>query len=118
MINYLSSNLSVSIYQFHYTELNSLTNKIYNWNGQLIVMAAFYNYTDVNFQALNLYDSTGSHILHTAATHTNCYSVCYSGNNSGTPLYNLPLSNLNSIRFSWNIATTSTGSLMAKVYYI
>ena len=118
MINYLSSNLSVSIYQFNYTELNTVTDKIYNWSGGLIVFGAFYNFTDQDFSQLNLYDNSGNHILHTAGTHQNCFSVCFSGSNTGNVLYNIPISNLNSIRFQWNIPAVSTGSLIAKIYYI
>ena len=118
MINYLSSNLSVSIYQFDYTELNSIVSKTYIWNGQLIVFGAFYNYTDQDFTQLRLKDSSGSDILHSAGTHSNCYSIAFSGPNTAQTLYNLPISDMNSITFSWNIPSIGSGKLIAKLYYI
>lgn len=118
MINYISSNLSVSIYQFNYTELNSITTKSYLWNGGLIVFAAFYNYTDIDFTTLELTDGNGDVIVHAAGTHSKCYTVAFSGSNAGQPLYNLQLVNLTSIQFNWNSITANNGSLMVKVYYI
>lgn len=119
MINYLSSNLSFSIYQFSYQELNSISTKSYVWNGSLIVFGAFYNYTDVNFNKLDLSDNFGNQILHTAATHSNCYTVAFSGTSSGNPLNTYFITDLNQITFDWSlIGTAITGSLMVKLYYI
>jgi hypothetical protein len=117
MINYLSSNLSVSIYQFSVAEVNA-GSKSYVWNGNLIVFVAWFNYLDKNFTNLQLLDGTGAHLVHTVNTHSNCYSIAFSGNNAGNPLETLPISNLNSIRFNFGISPVSTGNLIAKVYYI
>lgn len=119
MINYLSSNLSVSIYQFSYQELNSITTKNYVWNGSLIVFGAFYNFTDVDFSKIDLLDAGAQHVLHTAGTHTNCYTIAFSGSNTGQPLYINAISSMNGIIFDWNLnGTASSGSLMVKLYYI
>jgi len=117
MINYLSSNLSVSIYQFSVAEVNA-GSKSYVWNGNLIVFVAWFNYLDKNFTNLQLLDGTGAHLVHTVNTHSNCYSIAFSGNSAGNPLETLPISNLNSIRFNFGISPVSTGNLIAKVYYI
>lgn len=119
MINYLSSNLSLSIYQFSYQELNSITSKSYVWNGSLIVFAAFYNYLNVNFNHLDLLDNFGNHIVHSAGTHANCYTVAFSGDNAGQPLSTNLITDMNAIFFDWNLnAVASSGSLMVKLYYI
>lgn len=119
MINYLSSNLSVNIYQFSYQELNTLSTKNYVWNGSLIVYGAFYNYTDVDFQSLSLLDNAADYILHTAPTNSNCYTIAFSGTNSGGPLYTNLIANMNGIIFDWNLSgTATTGSLMVKLYFI
>ena len=119
MINYLSSNLSVSIYQFSYQELNLLNTKSYVWNSSLIIFGAFYNYTDKNFQNLALLDGAGNDILHLANTHRDCYTVAFSGSATGSPLYNLPVNNLNQIIFDWNLSgVAASGSLIVKLYYI
>lgn len=119
MINYLSSNLSLSIYQFSYQELNSLTTKSYVWNGSLIVFGAFYNYTNVDFANIDLLDGSANHILHTAGTHTNCYTIGFSGSNTGQPLFNNAITSMNQIIFDWNLnGVATTGSLMVKLYYI
>jgi hypothetical protein len=120
MINYLSSNLSLSIYQFSYQELNSINSKSYVWNGSLIVFGAFYNYTNLNFNNLELTDNAGNNILHTAGTHSNCYTVAFSGTNAGNPLNTNLISDMNTIFFNWTLAagTATTGSLMVKLYYI
>jgi len=119
MINYLSSNLSVSIYQFHYTELNSINTKNFIWNGGLIVYGAFYNYTNGNFSNLDLLDASATHILHTAPTDAGCYTIAFSGTNSGAPLNTAAISSMNGIIFDWNLnLAPTTGSLMVKLYYI
>ena len=117
MINYLSSNLSVSIYQFSTDEINS-GGKSYVWNNSLIVFVAWYNYLDQDFTSLTLKDKTLNDIVHPVSTHSNCYSISFSSNNSGNPLETLPISDLNIINFDFNIATVNTGKLIAKVYYI
>lgn len=117
MINYLSSNLSVSIYQFNYSEINAGT-KNYVWNNGLIVFVAYFNYLDQNFTALELTDAVGNNIVHTVSTHINCYSIAFSGSAGGNPLEILPISYMNQITFNFGISTVLTGSLIAKVYYI
>ena len=117
MINYLSSNLAVSIYQFSVAEV-ALGNKSYVWNGSLIVFVAWFNYLDNDFTSLELTDATGSNIVHPVSTHQNCYSIAFSGAAGGNPLETLPISNMNAIRFNFNIGPITTGNLIAKVYYI
>jgi hypothetical protein len=117
MINYLSSNLSVSIYQFSVTDVNA-TVKTYVWNGSLIVFVAWFNYLDQDFTSLDLTDAAGNNIVHGVSTHSNCYSIAFSGNSAGNPLETSPISNLNQIRFNFNISPVTTGYLIAKVYYI
>lgn len=118
MINYLSSNLSVSIYQFNYSEINATGSKNYVWNKQLIVFGVFYNYLDDNFSQLNLLDNSGNHILHTAGTHQNCYSIGFSGSSTGNVLFNNQINDMSGIQFNWTIGPVTTGSLIVKLYYV
>lgn len=117
MINYLTSNLAVSIYQFSISEINAGT-KSYVWNNGLIVFVAYFNYLDQDFTALELTDAAGNNIVHPVSTHSNCYSIAFSGGAGGNPLETLPISNMNGIRFNFGISPVLTGSLIAKVYYI
>lgn len=117
MINYLSSTLMTSVYNFTVSDLLAGT-KSYVWNGGLIVFVAYYNYTQDDFTSIQLSDAAGNNLVHTVATHQNCYSIAFSGNGAGNPLETNTITNMNSIRFDFNIANPISGSLMAKVYYI
>jgi hypothetical protein len=118
MINYYSSNLSVSVFTYDYTQVNLQNYITIPWNFGLIVFGAFYNYLDQDFAQLYMYDSNGSDILHLGAPRSLCYTIGYSGNNSGSPLHNNNLADLNEVRFDYNIATIGSGKLIVKLYYI
>jgi hypothetical protein len=117
MINYLSSNLSVSIYQFSVDEINA-GSKSYVWNGNPIIFVAWFNYLDNNFTNLDVYDNAGLHITRQISLNSNCYSIAFSGKSGGSPLNNNLINDLNSIQFNFGIGPVTSGYLIAKVYYI
>lgn len=117
MISYLSSTFMLSVYNFSISDLLS-GNKSYVWNGGLVAFVAYYNLTNDDFTSIDLTDGAGNSIVHPVATHQNCYSIAFSGNSAGNPLETNTITNMNSIRFNFSIGNPTTGSLVAKVYYI
>lgn len=106
-----------SVYNFTVSDLIAST-KSYVWNGGLIVFVAYYNLTQDDFTSIQLSDAAGNPIIHTVATHKNCYSIAFSSNGAGNPLETNTITNMSGIRFDFAIANPISGSLMAKVYYI
>lgn len=105
-------------YTIDENDLNTFSSLTINWNGEIVLFWLLENNTNVDFTNLELVDNINNHVVHTVNVNALCYSVSFSGTQSGAPLDHTQTNDLTQLTINWAFIGLATGSLKITIYSI